>query len=82
MMCGLNKDMSRAAARAVSTDELAKREAVWKNGSASKFLFCASETEGTTWERRSCLRFIVEKAVADASPEAKLPHALEKDFSS
>ena len=78
--CGLNNDKSRAAERAASTDELEKREPVWKKGSESRFLFCASETEGTTWERRSCLLFRVTKAADDEMPEATLSQALEKDF--
>ena len=61
LRCGLNKDKSQAVEQAASTDEEEKRELVWKNGSKSKF-FCASETEGTTWERRSCLLFRVTKA--------------------
>ena len=61
LRCGLNKDKSRVAEQAASTDEEEKRELVWKNGSKSKFFFCASETEGTTRERRSCLLFRVTK---------------------
>ena len=80
LRCGLNKDKSRAADRAASTDEAEKRELVWKNGSESKFLFCSSETEGTTWERRSCLLFRVTKAAFEVMQEATLPQALEKDF--
>ena len=76
----LNKDKSRAAERAASTDEAEKRELVWKNRSESKFLFCASETEGTTWERSSCLLFRVTKAADEVMQEATLPQALEKDF--
>ena len=39
LMWGWYRDLSRAAERAVSTEDPAKREDVWKNGSASKFLF-------------------------------------------
>ena len=66
------------ADRAASTDEAEKRELVWKNGSESKFLFCASETEGTTWEKRSCLLFMVTKAAFEVRQDATLPQALEK----
>ena len=39
LRCGLNKDKSRVAEQAASTDEEEKRELVWKNGSKSKFFF-------------------------------------------
>ena len=55
----------RVAEQAASTDEEEKRELVWKNRSKSKFFFCTSETEGTTWERRSCLLFRVTKAALE-----------------
>ena len=80
--CGLKSDRSRAEDLADSTDEASNREPVWKNGSESRFLFCASETEGTTCERRSCLLFMVMKAVLEANPEAMLLQAFEKDFCS
>ena len=64
----------------MSTEVLANKELVPKNGSANMFLFCASETDGTTWESRSCLLLRVIKAVVEAKPEATLLQAFEKDF--
>ena len=45
---GLNKEMSRAAERAASTEELSNNKPVLNRGSESSFLFCASDTDGTT----------------------------------
>ena len=63
LRCGLKSDRSRAADLADSADEASKREPVWKNGSESRFLFWASETEGphekeeassSSWSWRQC----------------------------
>ena len=64
------------ADRAASTDTAEKRELVWKKGSESKFLFCASETEGTTWERRSGLLFRVTKAADEVMQESHVAAGL------
>ena len=66
------RDISRAAARVVSTDELGKRDSVCKNGSVSRFLLSVGYRRNHMREEEWSL-LNATRAMPDANPEGAEP---------